>query len=326
MRFVHPEVCWLLVLLPLLLLLVHLQNRRRAQFVQSLGDPLLLRQTPGRLPRLQQPWLRLFLVLMPFLCTILALADPRAPYGALYLRAGALDAVMVVDVSKSMAAEDYHQQTRLDKAREIMRSLLPALSGNRVGLVTFAGTSFRQAELTADMTALDFILRRWVDIDSAGIGGSSLAPALATGLALFSNDTNRQQVMFVFSDGGEGDENFQDVLAQAEQRGIKIVTLGLGSLTPARVPQYDAQRKFKGYIQVDGQFATTQLLEPPLQHIAAATHGTYQRVMPGTSWSHLVTQPAVVGNTLTQNEHKLFQPFLLLGLLACAAQAFIARL
>lgn len=326
MRFAHPEVCWLLVLLPLLLLLVRWQYRRQAQFVRSLGDPMLLRQTPGRFPRLHRPWLRMLLVPVPFLCMILALADPRAPYGALRLRAGALDAVMVIDVSKSMAAEDYHRQTRLDKAREIIRSLLPAFPGNRVGLVTFAGTSFRQAELTDDMTALDFILQHWVEIDSVGAGGSYLAPALETALALFSNDANRQRVTFLFSDGGDGDENVQDVLIQAVQRGIRIVTFGLGSLTPSRVPQYDAQRKFTGYIQVNGQIATTQLLEAPLQHIAAVTHGTYQRVTPGTSWAHLATQPAVVGNTVTQEERKLFQPLLLVGLLACAAQACIARL
>jgi Ca-activated chloride channel homolog len=327
MRFVHPEVCGLLViLLPLLLLLMRAQHRRRRQFVRWLGAPAVLRQTPGRFPSLHQPWLGTLLVLVPFLCTILALADPRVPFGPLQLRTGALDIVLVVDVSKSMAAEDYHPQSRLDRAREMMRQLLPTLAGNRAGLVTFAGISFRQAELTQDRTALDFILQHWVDIDTTGVGGSNLVHALETGLALFPNETQRQQVLLLFSDGGDADEQFQDVLAQAVQRGIRIHSFGLGSLQASRIPQYDAQHSFKGFMQADGRVVTTQLNEAPLQRIAAATHGTYQRVTPGTSGTHLLTQAALVGNSLTQRERMFFQPFLLLGLLACAAQVLIARL
>jgi Ca-activated chloride channel family protein len=326
MRFVHPEVCGFFLLLPLLLLLVRVQLRRRRQFVRSLGDPTLLQQTPGRFPYLHRPWCYMLLVLVPFLCTIVALADPRVPFGARRLRAGALDVVMVIDVSKSMAAEDYHQLSRLAKAREIMRQLLPAFAGNRTGLVTFAGTSFRQAELTEDLSALDFILQYWVDIDTAGVGGSNLVQALETGLALFPRNVQRKQIMLLFSDGGDDNEPFQDVLTQAVQRGISIHTFGLGGLQPSRIPQYDAHHRLKGFIQINGRVVTTQLNEAPLQHIAAATQGTYQRVTPVSSGSHLLTQPTVVGNTLAQEEHMLFQPFLLVGLLACGVQALLARL
>jgi Ca-activated chloride channel family protein len=308
------------------MLLVRVQARRRARVVQQLGDPAVLQHRPGRYPLLHRSWVRLILVLVPYVSIVLALADPRLPYGRQRLRAGALDAVMVVDVSKSMAAEDYQQQTRLAKAQEMMRQLLPAFAGNRVGLVTFAGSSFRQAELTQDLTALDFIVQHWVNIDTAGVGGSDLVQAITTGLALFPDDAQRQKVMLLFSDGGEGDEHVAEVLTQAVQRHIKIVTFGLGSLQPSRIPQYDAQRKFKGFLQVDGHVATTQLLEAPLQHIAAATAGVYHRVTPGASWSHLLTQHSVVGDTLTRNERAIFQPLLLLGLLACGAQALIARL
>jgi Ca-activated chloride channel family protein len=265
-------------------------------------------------------------VLVPYLCIVLALADPRLPHGMPRLRTGALEAVLVVDVSKSMAAEDYQQQTRLAKAQEMMRRLLPTFAGNRVGLVTFAGNSFRQAELTQDLSALDFIIKQWVDIDTTGVGGSNLVQAIATGLALFPEDTHRAQVMLLFSDGGEGDEHFEAVLTQAVQRHVKILAFGLGSLQPSRIPQYDAQRQFKGFLQVDGRFATTQLLEAPLQQMAATTSGAYHRVTPGSSWSHLLTQRTVASDAVTRHERPVFQPLLLIGLLACCAQALIARL
>jgi probable phosphoglycerate mutase len=87
---------------------------------------------------------------------------------------------MIIDVSKSMGAEDYPPLSRLDKAREIILQMVPQLHGNRVALVTFAGNSFRQAELTEDFTALEYILKHWVHLDSAGMSGSALGRALET--------------------------------------------------------------------------------------------------------------------------------------------------
>ena len=89
--------------------------------------------------------------------------------------------VMIIDVSKSMGAEDYHPDSRLSKVRQIILEMLPHLRGNRVGFVTFAGNSFRQAELSEDFTALEFILKHCVSIDSAGLGGSDLVRALEPG-------------------------------------------------------------------------------------------------------------------------------------------------
>lgn len=326
MRFAQPEAFWLLLLLPLLLLLIRLGTHRRTSFVRRLGDPAVLRQTPSRCPALHQEWLRILLVLLPFLSTMVALADPRVPHGALRLRTGVLDAVMVIDVSKSMAAEDYSHRSRLEKAREILRYLLPALRGNRVGLVTFAGNSFRQAELTEDFHALDFILQHWVDIDATGIGGSNLEQAVETGLTLFPEDPQRQKLLLLCSDGGDGMDDLQAVLTKATQRGIRIIALGLGSLQPSRIPLYDASHKFSGFLQLDQQVVTTRLNEAPLQQMATATNGRYLRVTHPDVWRNLLQQRAVMGNVLTQDERKVFQPFLLTGLLAFGVQALIARL
>jgi hypothetical protein len=66
--------------------------------------------------------------------------SPPAPAGA----SDAMDLIAVIDVSTSMAAEDYGTQSRLDRGKEALLQLLPQLSpGARLGLVTFAGTSFR---------------------------------------------------------------------------------------------------------------------------------------------------------------------------------------
>ena len=326
MRFASQHALWLLLIMPLLLGLCRLQTCRKVRFLHRLGDLTVLRQAPARCPALARPWIHLVLLLLLFLGTIIALADPRLPYGAPHLRAGRLDIVMSIDVSKSMAAEDYLPLSRLDKTREIILQMLPQLRGNRVGLVTFAGSSFRQAELTEDFTALEFILKHWVHIDSAGVGGSNLGRALETGLALLPEASNRQPLLLFFSDGGDEAENLEPVLTKVVQRGARIVAFGVGSLQPARIPRYDAAKKFLGFVQVNGQTVTTRLNEAPLQQMARVTHGLYRRLDQAASWQGVWRDPTVVGGALTRDERRVFQPFLVVSLLAFGMQMVISRL
>jgi Ca-activated chloride channel family protein len=326
MRFAHPFALWLLLMLPGLFLLLRLRQGRQTAFLCRFGDLALLRQNPARFPQLRRERVTATLLVLPVVSTILALGDPRFPYGTPQPRAGALDVVMVLDVSKSMAAEDYGQRSRLEQARAAARGLLPVLQGNRVGLVTFAGASFRQAELTEDLKALDFILQHWVTVDAIRVGGSDIAQAIDTGLALFPDAPVREKLMLLFSDGGDATGTLDVVLRKATQRGVRIVTLGLGRLEASRIPLYDAHHTFVAYMETEGQVVTTQLNEALLRQIAAATGGTYLRLARGTEWRHLLTQPAVVGQALKRNERKLFQLFLGIGLLAFGAHMLITRL
>jgi Ca-activated chloride channel family protein len=327
MHFAYQHALWLLLMIPLVLWLVRLQTRRQQHFVRRLGEPHVLRQTPSRYPALARPWIRFLLVLLLFGGTILALADPRLPYGAPRLRAGSLDVVMIIDVSKSMGAEDYHPDSRLSKARAIILEMLPQLRGNRVGFVTFAGNGFRQAELSEDFTALEFILKHWISIDSAGVGGSDLIRALETGLAVLPEEIDhRERFLVLFSDGGDEAQNFAEVLPKIVQRQARVIAFGMGRPEQSRIPRYDAAQKFLGYIEANGQTVTTRLNEAPLQHIARGTQGLYRRVEHRDSWQNVWRNKTVVGQALIRDERRVFQPFLIVSLLAFGMQAVIARL
>jgi Ca-activated chloride channel family protein len=326
MRFAHPAVLWFLLLLPGLLWLVCHGEKRRLAFLCRFGEPALLRRLPSRAPWAQNAWVVRGLALLPFVCILLALGEPRYPLGPSHIRAGVLDTVMVLDVSKSMAAEDYGTQSRLAQAQDIARHMLEELRGNRVGLVTFVGASFRQADLSDDIDALDFILHRWVRIESVSIAGSNLPQAIETGLGLFETDTARQKLMIILSDGGNETETLSAALAKATQQGVRIVTLGLGQLEPSRLPIYDTKNEFTGYLKVDGQVVTSSLNEANLQRTAKATGGVYVRIQHGQEWQNLVKRPDIAGTWFVHEERKMFQPFLFVGLLAFAAQTLRARL
>ena len=110
----------------------------------------------------------------------------------------------------------------------MIESLLEILQGNRVGLVTFAREGFPQAELTDDFLALKFVLKYWVEIESAPGGGTAFRPAIKEALQLFDQKP-RNKLLVLLSDGGdEAPETVEPLLAEMRAKGIKIISLGLG--------------------------------------------------------------------------------------------------
>lgn len=328
MRFAQPETFWCLLALPGFAWVLYHGAKRRHLFLQHFGDMTVLTQTASRLPVLQKPWVLGCLAALPLVCVVVALSDPRYPAGRAYMPDGRLDVVMVLDVSKSMAAEDYGAKSRLDMAREIARHMLTELGVNRVGLVTYAGISFRQADLTTDFAALDFILQQWVAIDAVRIGGSDLKQAIETGLDVFDQEGHREKLMLIFSDGGTEHGDFASILSQVAQRGVKMVALGLGSRHPSRIPLYDANKQFQGYLRAEGEAGevlTSRLNEKVLKQVASGARGTYLRIERGQEWRRLLRRPDVVGSMFVQDERKIYQPFLLVGLLAFAAHTAVKR-
>ena len=328
MRFAQPETLWWLLGLPGFVWVLYYGTKRRHWFLQRFGDMAVLGQTASRLPALHKPWLLGSLAGLPLVCGVFALSDPRYPTGESYMPDGSLDVVMVIDVSKSMAAEDYGAKSRLDMAREIARHMLTELGGNRVGLVTYAGISFRQADLTTDFEALDFILQQWVSIDAVRIGGSDLKAAIETGLNVFDHEVQREKLMLIFSDGGTEHDDFAPTLNKAAQHGVKMVALGLGNEYPSRIPLYDADKNFQGYLKEEdgaGNVLTSRLNEKTLNQVTSGARSTYIRIERGEEWRRILRRHDVAGSMFIQNERKIYQPFLLVGLLACAAQMFIKR-
>jgi Ca-activated chloride channel family protein len=329
MRFAQPEVLWWLLALPGLVWVLYYGAKRRHLFLQQFGDMNVLVPTAARLPSLQKPWILGALAGLPLVCVVFALSDPRYPTGRSYMPDGSLDVVMVIDVSKSMAAEDYGATSRLDMAREMARHMLTELGGNRVGLITYAGISFRQADLTTDFEALDFILEQWVSIDAVRIGGSNLKEAVETGLEVFDQEARREKLMLVFSDGGTEHEGFAPTLDKAAQHGVKIVALGLGQEQPSRIPLYDANKTFQGYLKEEGESGrviTSRLNEKALTQVASGARGTYIHIERGQEWRHLLRRHDVAGSLFVQDERKIYQSFLLAGLFTFAGQILVQRI
>src|SRR5262249_26777213 len=133
---------------------------------------------------------------------IVALARPYVEFGRTEFPIGKVDIIAMVDVSRSMAVQDYQSQlsgtgdfyaggTRLDMARYlVVNDVISSLQYNRLGVVTYAGQAMPTAFLTQDMPPLKWMLERSMTISSAPGEGSSMVAAFNLAFFLFQLDSS----------------------------------------------------------------------------------------------------------------------------------------
>ena len=137
MRFIWPDVLWLLLVLPMLVGAYIYVLRRKKKSAIRYASLLLIRDAigPGARFRRHIPPL-LFLLAMAV--AILAAARPSA---VVTLPSESLTLILAMDVSRSMLAADV-QPNRISAAQAAAKAFISDMPKNvRVGIVSFAGTA-----------------------------------------------------------------------------------------------------------------------------------------------------------------------------------------
>jgi Ca-activated chloride channel family protein len=265
---------WLLLwwLLPGVIGLLAYARRRRLAAAMVFSDP-------GSHGRLFPPMatvrssLKAAALVAALALLITGLARPR--WGVYFERVQArgVDLFVLLDVSRSMLADDV-APNRLEHAKSDIRDLLQQLTGDRVGLIVFAGAAVVKVPLTTDqgffLTALDE-----VDPSSAPRGGSLIGDAIRKALESLDSRVDRDQVLVLITDGEDHDSFPAEAAKQAAQRGVKIITVGLGDTEQGhRIPVRDEQGRL-AFLKQDGQEVLSKMDEKLLKEIALATDGAY---------------------------------------------------
>ena len=214
------------------------------------------------------------LAVAAFLSTV-ALAGPRWGQEAVVTETRGLNLAIAVDISRSMLAEDA-SPNRLGRAVREARRLVQDLDGDRLGLVTFAGSSYILSPLSVDGSALMLYLET-LDPDIASQGGTDLGPALRQGGELLRASTElADRVLVVFTDG-DGHDSLPAVVAQARRlnsAGIRLILVAEGGRTPVRIPVRDDKGALQGYQKDEaGAVIETGRRDDILAAIADAAQG-----------------------------------------------------
>jgi Ca-activated chloride channel family protein len=205
---------------------------------------------------------------------VVAMAGPRWGTHYEYVPLRGIDIMFVLDVSNSMLAEDV-VPNRLQRARLDIKEMLEVLPGDRVGLVTFAGTSTLRCPLTINYGSFGLALEA-VDTRSTPRGGTNIGDAVRHAADSLSDKVMDHKAIIVISDGGETDESYAVEASRKvfEERGIRVFTVGLGDMTEgARIPvTRDGQR---AYLEYQGREIWTKLQPALLQSMARAADAMY---------------------------------------------------
>ena len=251
-------------------------NRWHKQSRQKIGNPELVK-TLLKGYKASRRHLRFIFLMLIIALSIVTLAGPRQQgKGEPDLRSG-IDLVIAMDVSKSMLAAD-PAPNRLEHAKNLVNAVLEKRSGDRVGLVLFAGHAYTQLPLTYDHSSANLFIKNADPLDFSA-QGTAVGDALQKSHTLLTTGLKRYRVVLLLTDGETFDEDVEDNNAaywtkNCAEAGIMIVTTGFGSPggTTITDPLTKTIKKDK-----TGKTVTSSLNIKLLQEIAASTNGIFVR-------------------------------------------------
>jgi Ca-activated chloride channel family protein len=272
MRFEHPNILWLLLVVPPALAAFfwwseHVKQKLLTQFV----EPRLLAQLTVGLSPARRKW-RGALAILAVAFLIVTIAQPQRGFDLEEVQQNGLDIVVAVDTSKSMLATDI-APNRLARAKLAALELMQTAKADRLGLVAFAGDAFLECPLTIDDTAFQQSVQA-LDVNSIPQGGTALATAINTVLEAFK-EKGDHRALVLFTDGEDNDEGALEAAQNAAKEGLKIFTVGIGSAEGTLVTITDANGNSDYIRDEKGQVVKSHLNEQLLQQIASATGGFY---------------------------------------------------
>jgi Ca-activated chloride channel family protein len=244
------------------------QQASLAQFVSAHLRAQLTRSVSPARRRIKRG-----LLLGALALVFVALAGPQAGYRWEQVTRRGNDIIFAIDTSRSMLTPDV-KPNRLTRAKLAISDFVTRLDGDAVGLIAFAGNAFLQTPLTLDYGAFRESLDA-VDTNIIPRGGTNIASAIREAQSALRNRPGSDRILVLVTDGEDLDGNaLTAAKAAAQQDGLKIYTVGVGSANGDLIPLPPDQGG--GFVKdAAGNPVKSRLDETALKAIAAATGGLY---------------------------------------------------
>jgi Ca-activated chloride channel family protein len=324
MRFLHPELLWLLTLLPLL---AYLHGRTG-------GAPALLFSTTSLASSLagarktRPGTLNFLLRLVVLFLLILALARPQLGSSTTEIEASGIDILLAVDVSGSMEAMDFtlggRPANRLEVVKKVVDEFIEQRPNDRIGLLAFAGRPYLVSPLTLDH---DWLRKR---LESLEIGmiedGTAIGSAIGSGTNRLRDRESKSRILILLTDGMNNAGRVPPLIAAeaAETLDIKVYTIGAGTRGEAPMPVTDnfgRRRLVQAKVDID---------EETLSEVAEKTGAIYFRATDTASLSKIyaeINKMETTTRTIKKFEsyRELFLFFVLAALTLLSLEIFQSR-
>jgi Ca-activated chloride channel family protein len=266
-------------------------------------------------------YLKAVLIIISLLFIIFSLTRPSWNPRPEKIERRGRDVVFLLDVSRSMLAEDLIPN-RLERAKLAIQDCVDQLKGDRVALIAFAGTAAIKCPLTHDYVFFRMMLEN-ISHESIARGGTMLGDAVRlVTMDVFDDQVKEYKDIILITDGEDHDSFPVEAAKKAGERGIRLIAIGLGDENEGkRVPVTNEEGK-KVFLKYKGKEVWSKLDADTLRRMVNVTPGgKYFNVSTGTMdlgtvYRQLIAsaeQKELESETIKRYEEK-FQIFLALGL------------
>ena len=321
-RFANPELLWiLLVLIPMTAYYI---------FRTRQGGAAIQISTVAGIDGASKS-IKYYLRHLPFVlrcCAIalliIALARPQSSEQGSKTSTEGIDIMLAMDVSSSMLARDF-KPDRISVARETASKFIVDRPNDRIGIVVFAGESFTQSPLTTDKRTL---LNLMSQIRSGIIeDGTAIGNGLATAINRLKESDAASKVIILLTDGVNNAGQITPVTAAdiAQTFGIKVYTIGVGTMGTALYPQIDA---WGNTVMAPMK---VEIDEEVLRQIAEKTGGEYFRATDNQTLGQIYDKINELEKTKIETDdftryNELYAKYALWALVLLAAEFIIQKL
>ncbi len=209
-----------------------------------------------------------------------------------------LEIAIVVDVSRSMLAEDLPQpgpglsSSRLASALSYARFVLSKAPGAAFSLVAVKGDALLLVPMSDDLDALHAGLD-WASPGAMTQAGTDLGSGIYTALASFSSLAGRGRLVLLLSDGGDLAGRARAAALKAREKGVRLLVVGFGGDKPVPIPLGN------GSFLVDGKGNPVRVVQDSslLRDVASAGGGRYVDAADASALAALSEEIAKEGKT-----------------------------
>lgn len=305
MRFAHPQLLWLLLVVPpMVFAFLFWAARRRQTLLTAFIQARLLPDLTTGLSPARERW-RTMLLTAASALLVLALARPQWGFTWEEARQRGLDVIVAIDTSKSMLAEDI-SPNRLARAKLAALELMQTAKSDRLGLIAFAGTAFLQCPMTIDDAAFRQSVTM-LDVNTLPQGGTALGEAIRAAMDAFK-EADGHRVLVLMTDGEDHDSDAVTAAREAAAKGLRIFTIGIGSPEGELLRVRDAKGRTEYLKDADGNVIKSRLNEALLQEIATAGNGFYLPLR-GAKTIETLYEKGLAPLPKTESEAKLYKRY-----------------
>ncbi len=217
--------------------------------------------------------LRIFLLLIGLFFLVIALMQPRWGVKEKMVKLKGEDVIFAVDVSNSMLSQDI-TPSRIERVKKALGKIMDEYYGGFVGLIAFAGESKIIVPLTLDYKFIKYNVKN-LSPSVIEVQGTDFRELLSlVSLVFKSRDVKRK--LIVLSDGEDTESNLKESLKIAKESGVKIFTIGVGTLNGARIPIYNKDGKIVSFKKDrEGNYVISRLNLSFLKALAEKSGGKF---------------------------------------------------